>query len=223
MSDPSIYRVPGGLLDSILEDFDVPESLDDLRGLFRAWTLLAEDEALSGYFDDGPWYRSGGETFLATGRVLLSSGQERGLVGKAACAIGPPPSEQIALWRERAEQLCRLGVRVPRFFGTAKGIAYMDALDSPLPKAPERLLLRQVHQIGEVAAALDLARFAPVDFPRDLMLKQDDVFYVDFGSDLGGSGVAETEMARRQLASYLAPSQLDAGMSAYMSMLARGK
>lgn len=137
--------------------------------------------------DLGDWHRGGAETYVAAGRLYLEGDQTQDVIGKAFVGTGLLPERQQMRWEERRYLLRELGVSVPLLIAQYPALSIEQFIPDPFPFANE-LSPDLAFQAGRIAGALAASHFWPVSMLRDLRVSEGRVYYVDFGSDLGGQG-----------------------------------
>ncbi len=187
-----IITLPDGLAVSLAKEIDTSsaESADEvLRQCLIKIHVLAETERLIGYTDVQGWRRGGAETFIAIAE-LSTSEMTRRFIGKALISFVSRPSELVDIWMRRRQLLESKGVRAPKVYAALNGTLYEEYIDHPLPNIGN-LPTYLTADLARMVAALDHLGFRPLDFLRDVRVREDQIYYVDFGSDLGDAdGVA---------------------------------
>lgn len=209
-----IRSLPCGLAESLALEAGLEATADNVEARLRAIGVALPNERIVRYRDLVPWRRAGGETFQAVGELEIDGKGARRCVAKALVSFAMAPEQQVKVWSERRTLLQSKGVRVPHVFSEDKGTVYEefidDALDDVRPFGEA-----VIRSLGSVAGVLDGLRFAPLAFLGDLRVRGDDVYYVDFGADLGGPGQSESRRAWNELAASLGAEELAIAKAAY--------
>ena len=138
------------------------------------------------------WHRGGAETYVYTFAVLQSIRVQKCIL-KAMVAATPttPPERQLEKWLTRRHRLAEFGVMVPRLFGAGDGVLLeefieTDAIEQLRSDATERTSSPSIQdRLESLCALVYQAGFRPVCILPNLRLANDELFWIDFGSDLG--------------------------------------
>ena len=156
--------------------------------------LLSASNQLVGFSDRTPWIRGGAETYIARFSLHVADSvgcSDVNLIAKAIVKWGAPPEVVAQDWQRREARLQAFGVPTAAILAVVSGVVVQPEIPLSLveqvalsdPPRRQRIARRLAH----VAAAIDLAGFAPVSLVPDLRLRHDDApVVVDFGEDLGG-------------------------------------
>jgi hypothetical protein len=174
--------------------------------------VLEEGQTLVGFRDICEWRQGGGETYIADSIVEVDGGPVWHIIGKALFSLATPPEKQLLDWMRRREKLKRCGIRVPTLFSASDGLICEEFIAFPLS---EELLSLVSRELGLIAARLDAAGFVTINFVADMRYQDGNLFYVDFGSDLGEPGEEPTKAAKTVLGKLLPPDIIAVSMSAY--------
>jgi hypothetical protein len=206
-AESPIFRLDSAASASLMEL--VPCALPELTSLQSALQcvgVLPLDEKLASYEDVSNWRRGGAETYVSDFRVAISS--DSGLrnlhvIAKAIVKWATPPERVLQVWLHRQRRLEEFGATVAQIFGSAAGIIYQkfipfafaDWFRSVDPSSRGQWMYR----LKELAARVDAAGFAPVEFVNNLRTDGVRLFIVDVGADLGGFQNQETGSATCEL------------------------
>ncbi|MGQ0777099.1 MAG: hypothetical protein ACT4NY_22240 [Pseudonocardiales bacterium] len=137
------------------------------------------------------WYRSGAETYSLRFSVSNQSCQ-REFMMKACVAYagGTPLNDIFASWLSRRSILEDIGVSTPRLHVAGNAVLVEEYIHQSLVDALTSGERREaiLRAIGRTAGLLVSAGFVPLS-ACDWRSHGDDVVLVDFGQDLGPSGV----------------------------------
>jgi hypothetical protein len=133
------------------------------------------------------WYRAGSETYVY---VFSVAGPEieSTFIAKALIAPlpGTPPERQVERWLRRRTQLMEGAIKVPELLGVGKGLLVERFIDFSLEEAASRVECVVEKYIELVERVID-AGFTPTDFIHNIRTDGEDLYWIDFGEDLGGS------------------------------------
>jgi hypothetical protein len=140
--------------------------------------------------DTEDWRRGGAETYIARGDLIFRDGTETSVIGKAFVGWGSLPEVQQERWEQRRAELRDAGVPVPKLYARYPGLSIEQFIPDELDIAGE-LEAGHAFQLGKLARVLSDRNYHPISFGRDLRLSAGIVVFVDFGSDLGGTGQSD--------------------------------
>lgn len=136
------------------------------------------------------WFRSGSETYLLQ-FAFRSAGASKDLIVKACIPpIGPRmPQQVLESWIVRRQLLAGCGVATPTLYGWGNGALVEDFVPLTareyLVERPDRIR-HMLTSACRIVAALLHCGFCPVSSAfDDLRTDSNELFFVDFGSDLG--------------------------------------
>jgi hypothetical protein len=212
-----ITSLPDGLALSLTKEFRVPLEAESLRYCLRKIHVLEEEEEATAYNDVQGWVRGGAETFIAIADVYV--GQEiRTFVGKALVSFAMTPSDRLDVWLTRRQLLSSKGILTPKVFSAINGTFYEDFISDSLPNA-DRLSNTLLMDLGRMAAVLDYLGFRPLNFIRDVRVKDGHAYYIDFGSDLGGPESRQEYYAIKEVKRRVSDVQFQSVEQAYFATM----
>lgn len=159
--------------------------------------ILQQGEKLAGLSDCTAWRQGGAETYIADSIVQVESNQneDRHVIAKALFSLGSPPEIQLKSWMKRRKILTGLNIRVPHLYSASDGAIYEEFIESELD--PDCFTMQNlIRELAQIAATLDDCGFMTLHFLSDLRRRNDQLFYIDFGFDLGDPGETVTDRAR---------------------------
>jgi len=143
---------------------------------------------------DQNWERGGTETYLFKFSIKLKDGKESSYLLKACVAYAPNSNLEKILcdWIARRQLISNHGIKTPKLFAYGNGVILeeyipyrlKDILQSSQNPPPKIL-----KELAFLAGVLSKLKFDPIDIFSDLRSHGDDVIVIDFGQDLGPSGV----------------------------------
>jgi hypothetical protein len=166
------------------------------NGLMRR-NILQQDEKLAELSDCTAWHQGGAETYIADSIVKVESKQSesRHVIAKALFSFGTQPEIQLRSWMKRRKIIAELNIRVPYLYSAANGTIYEEFIESELD--PDCFTTQNLlRDLAQIAASIDHAGFTTLNFLSDLRRRNDKLFYIDFGFDLGDPGETTTDRAR---------------------------
>jgi hypothetical protein len=143
------------------------------------------------------WYRSGAETYSYVFSVN-SADIKTDLILKACLAFSPVGTldEILSSWIQRRDLLRNGGAETPTLFAWGSGVILEEhiryELCEVLKRADENLRESILIRLIETAGCIASAGFAPINAFSDMRSRGSDVVMVDFGEDLGASGVCSS-------------------------------
>ncbi|MCX5708146.1 MAG: hypothetical protein NTY14_04110, partial [Candidatus Omnitrophica bacterium] len=178
-----------------------------LRGL----KIIRENERLLLSEEVFDWRRGGAETFLASVRIVLENdkGQQYSRQFLAKAVIKMFPDKVAQEWLKRKEILDRLGIKTQEVFAhqQGEGVLYVSWLPftgmEAFSAATGEHKTDLIKKLASIAARLDVAGFAARDFLHDLVSDGDELYYMDFGSDLGEPSWQQTITSKEKLLTFL--------------------
>lgn len=176
---------PEGLFGGLMSELRRNEAqlVDHVK---KSWRLH-DVESLQ---DLGKWRRGGAETYIAEANVCCSDGAEIKVIAKAFVGTGLKPTDQQERWLARRTILSSKGIKVPRLYAEYPGMIVEEFVDHD-PHAIETMEI--AFQLGQIASVMLAERFHPVGMIGDTRFDEGRVYYIDFGSDLGGTGQSDDD------------------------------
>lgn len=164
-----------------------------LANSLRLLGIISDCESIIHYRELGGWERGGAETYVATAEVLVrtSRSKARGVtfVAKAISTFGMEVEEVASVWIFRRSELARY-IMVPRLFSYHNGVIYEEFIPHTVAGFWEESKAKRngaIKDLAQVASALDILGFHPVSIVPNLRVKNDRMYWVDFGADLGSA------------------------------------
>lgn len=150
--------------------------------------VLGEGEELFAYSEIFDWRIGGAESYVAAADVKVSRDDEiisRPFVSKAIVSFCIDIT--IKNMVKRKDILENASVKVPHFYSVGEGCINQQYLPFTVYETIKNRTLNDsmIDQLISIAAAVDKQGFLTMDYVSDLMTDMEDVYYVDFGSDLG--------------------------------------
>lgn len=177
-----------GELKQIAGEQDIVASLTRLG-------MVTSDETLVDLTITRDWYRSGAETYGLCFAVETGLKGTRNYFMKACVAYsgGVPLAEILDQWLGRRDTLNDLGVQTPMLYAKGSALLVEEYIALTIWQALKKTQNRMevLASIGWTAAKLVNAGFAPMS-THDWRSRGRDVVIVDFGQDLGPSGMTLT-------------------------------
>ncbi|MEJ7610476.1 MAG: hypothetical protein WKF88_04785 [Ferruginibacter sp.] len=199
-----IKTVDKGLAESLLKEYKT----EDLVFCLQQIGVINTEEILISYNDLTPWQRGGAETYNATANIKLQSSEIK-LIAKALISMATPPDRQLADWNRRRTAIKALGIATPDLFSSGNGAIYEAYIAEDFDIASATLPNQILEQLGFIAGKLDKSGFATIAFSRDLRHQDNQLYYVDFGSDLGEASNQPTTTAWLHLQAKLTNNQVE--------------
>src|SRR5262249_43409001 len=143
------------------------------------------------------WHRSGAETYAYIFDVTSASVETR-LILKACVAFSPSATIDQILenWIQRRTLLRNAGVETPVLYAWGIGEILEEYIpfevSEVLKQANEALRESMLIRLAEAAGCIANAGFAPVDTFSDMRSRGSDIVMIDFGEDLGPSGISSS-------------------------------
>ena len=219
MSGKKILLNRDGLSSDFLRLGCGDSSLERLEtGLVKANLMKAGDE-LRSFEDVTHWRRGGAETFIATSVLVTTSGERHHVIGKAFASFASP-ERACTSWLRRRLLLEELGIRVPRLYSVFSGIIFEEFIEAEL-HIDDCSLGQLIEDIALTAVLLDHGGFEPLCFLKDLRMRAQTVYYVDFGSDLGEPEGTLKDCAKIEIQNALLEPQRSECLSYYNSYFKR--
>jgi hypothetical protein len=178
---------------------------NNLEFCLKQIKVLNDSENLISYSDITPWQRGGGETYISVG-VATTSDKEIKFIAKALVSMATQPDQQLKNWNSRREFINKIGIKTPILFSSSNGTIYEEFIDDDFEFTNE-LSDAILKQLVTIAKTLDTSGFTTIAFSRDLRIKNNTLYYVDFGSDLGEPSENVSKSAFNHLQSKLSDSQ----------------
>lgn len=165
--------------------------------------IIVDTPGVSLSSKDYPWVRSGGESYLFVPR-LQSTDPSRGLKEKKIAVkaiVTMFPHLKIEDMIKRYKILQDEGINVAQIYAVSKGCLIQDFIpyEAEVLFKPENKSSTLLKKIAKVAAKLDRRGFTTLHFIHDMRTDLKDVFYSDFGFDLGHPGNKPTDAAFKKL------------------------
>ena len=143
------------------------------------------------------WYRSGAETYSYVFSVN-SAGSATDLILKACVAFSPVSTldQILQSWIQRRSLLRDGGAETPTLYSWGFGEILEEhipyELCEVLQKADDGLRESILIRLVEAAGCIASAGFAPINAFSDMRSRGSDVVIIDFGEDLGASGICSS-------------------------------
>lgn len=153
-----------------------------LRHINYTWSI----EGVSAFNDIEEWHRGGVETYVCRGQMKTESGHLVDVIAKAFVGTGLLPQNQQNRWEERRRLLSN-SVETPKVYALYPAMTIEAFIDRPFPNKGN-ITPALAFQAGKIAKTLSNLGFSPISMLSDLRVKDDVLYYVDFGSDLGEKG-----------------------------------
>ena len=142
----------------------------------RSKNIVSDNETLSSYRDLMPWKRTGSETYCSTFEFSTEK-QTKQINIKAFVTISPEKS--LLDWSRRRNFLMRNGITVSNWYHQSGACIIEDFY----PNTFEFYDFEKILTIGYI---LDQLGFSTLKFSDDIRGdKSGELFYIDFGFDLG--------------------------------------
>ena len=205
---------PEGLSSEFLRTGEGATDWARIEDGLRRENILQSSETMTAFEDVEPWHRGGAETFIADAMVGVSPGSSgRRVIAKALVSFATDLDTKLRVWLRRRSLLSGIGIPVPFLFNGRNATVFEEFIDEPfrLTDSDSDIL----DQVGKIGAQLDFNGFTTLSFLSDLRVKDQLVYYVDFGTDLGEPSGARTESARLTLVKSIPASQIDSCLRAY--------
>ncbi len=183
---------------------------EKVQQFVREQGFVGSSETLVAYEEISQWSRAGGETYQAVSRIQTTRGVKY-VVGKS---VTSSDNERGNSMLSRRTILQEAGVSIPELFHTEmskdgqRAVTFferffpgkedlLDIVGSTKKSLPEGAL----KEIGRTGAILDQKGFHPLNYIREFIFDKDSqqVYMVDFGSDLGGPGEEPTTTSLRTI------------------------
>lgn len=202
MADSKLSLLPKGFSYEIISCVVKERRFEEIEKWLRKYGVLSNEERLESYEDVTQWSRKGAESYVSDARIITSNGRKVHFIVKAIVGM-LPIDERICELIERRKLLRSLGIPIPELFGINCGAVIEAFIPKDLLSQRGVLPLIAKLKIARIAAILDCARFSVLNFLSDLRCSEDllDVFYVDFGFDLGMPGLQLQTHALKQIES----------------------
>jgi hypothetical protein len=143
------------------------------------------------------WHRSGAETYSYVFSVN-SAGDETDFILKACVAFSPVSTldQILQSWIQKRSLLRDAGIGTPTLYAWGFGEILEEyipyELCEVLKEAGDDLRESMLICLVEAAGCIASAGFAPIDAFSDMRSRGSDVVIIDFGEDLGASGVCSS-------------------------------
>jgi len=197
-----VVTIDNGLAESLQKEFKTK----DLTICLNKIGVLDNDESLTSYTDLTKWLRGGAETYIAISSVTTNKGLKK-FIAKALISIASQPDKQLEGWMKRRKIIESLNIRTPKLFSALNGVIYEQFIDEPLIINPT-VTRGVIEQLVFIASQLDSIGFTTLSFINDIRISSDDLYYVDFGSDLGEPSYTSGDCATKYLLSKLDSEQI---------------
>jgi hypothetical protein len=159
--------------------------------------LLKTDEKLISYEDDLEWRRGGAETYISTGKFQTDKARSIHFIAKSYITMGMKPSERCQILLDRRKQISQIGIKTPELYGYDKGTIYEEFIPYSVDEEIDKLNDQGIKEVIKIGALLDKLGYQCLQFSSDLRFSKDgsEVYYTDFGSDLGEPNVKNTSIS----------------------------
>lgn len=215
MRDKSLRYLHDGLYESWKKELKLGDGLAELTKGMRKLGILSKQEHLNSYEETLAWQRGGAETYVAVASYE-SNLSKTTFIAKALVSIGVRPEVQLKKWIENRALLENSGILVPKLLGTDPGTIYEEYIENDF----------FVHQIdneevlyylGFLASKLDALCFHTIEFERDLRVRGKEIYYTDFGQDLGSTSLTPSNNAVTRLKRILPKGKYDVATLGFAS------
>lgn len=183
--------------------------------------VIPFESLLLEYVDEEQWFRSGSETYLAraSAKYLLPQDHENTItvpfVLKAL--VGLFPSAQADKWRTRRNMLQQIGISVSNWFDLYDATIVepfypygKDSFNNPA----------YLPDLVRIASLLDSHGYRTLSFLSDLRSNGEQLFYIDFGFDLGEPDTNITsDNAKRTLQEFCQKNHLEFPDRLYLDVM----
>lgn len=181
----------GSFTEGLVEKIEGDSLVERISIALRQLNVLEDGEELFAYSEIKDWQRGGDESFYAAADVKVSRDDEvisRPFVSKAIISMCIDIT--IKNMVKRKDILEKAGVKVPHFYSVGNGCINQQYLPFTVYETIKegRMTDGMLDQLIDIAAAVDKVGFLTMNYVSDLMTDMEDVYYVDFGSDLGEPG-----------------------------------
>lgn len=146
--------------------------------------IIQSSQKIVYYEDIEPWHKGGSETYIAECKIKFKEGNELHIIAKALISLATESDRLTKTWLNRRDILKNYGIRVPKLFATNEGVLFEEFIDNKFEL--ENLKSKNIiNEVGKYAAILDFHGFITLSFLSDLRIKNNKLYFVDFGFDLG--------------------------------------
>lgn len=156
---------------------------NDLNFCLKIIGVLKQNEYIISYSDITNWERGGAETYNATATVKTNNNKHK-FIAKALISMATKPEQKLIDWVTRRQLISSLGIKTPILYSASNGIVYEEFIDYEFVISDE-LNTNILKQVAFIGAVLDKNGFTAISFDRDIRVMNNELYYVDFGSDLG--------------------------------------
>ncbi|MBL7100515.1 MAG: hypothetical protein ISS23_01010 [Nanoarchaeota archaeon] len=193
---------------NFLEDLTRNEKGQNLESrlvsALKRLSLLEYSEKLVEYTEIYEWQKGGGETYIAAAMLGIEKGiesYERSFISKAVVTLSVDLTIKNML--RRKELLESEGVKAPKIYSVSEGCIYQELIPYSIDEAVKlgRFGDKLFDDLIFIASQVDKLGFVSLNFIGDLRTDLKDVYYTDFGFDLGepNPGVVSDEAYNRLL------------------------
>lgn len=194
----------GAFTVGMLRDFNLAadssvSEYDQLKLLMRQFGILGDSDDLASYHELQNWARGGSETFVASAEVSIVTKRgvtsRRRFIAKAMVPFGSSADVATKSWLARRDRLSA-HIKVPQLFGVCRAVIYEQLLPLSLADSMAESNWTDRNLASRLAAiclALEVCGFRPTDLIGNIWVERHDLYWVDFGEDLGGFQSFPTE------------------------------
>src|SRR3989338_1959426 len=178
--------LPKGVSYEIISCVSKEKQFAKIEKWLRKCGILSNEEGLESYEDVTQWSRKGAESYVSEAQIITTDGKKVHFIVKAIVGI-LPINARINELIERRKLLQSFGISIPKLFGINSGAMIEAFIPNDLLSQKGELPFKTKLQVARIASILDFAGFSVLNFLSDLRCSEDlfEVFYVDFGFDLG--------------------------------------
>jgi len=145
------------------------------------------------------WRRGGAETYVYTFQLIYRVANPKKLIAKAMVAWQAAlPAEQQARWQYKMNDFTALGLKVPQCFLSGKSLIIEEFIEHDIRSYYQQTELKEefVSAVTEYGLIVINSGFAPVNIIGNLRTDGKQIYWIDFGTDLGDRGIKQSSMER---------------------------
>ena len=185
---------PHGASREIHRDGYAISVLADIKEWLINKNIISSSDILLSYRDVKEWFKSGDETYLSSFYISYcrcEKVENKTIVLKAITTLNPEKS--LLDWYRRRKILRENFVPVSNWYWCNNGIIIEDYY-------PNDWSFYNLDTLKSIANVLDRLGFITTDFLRDIKCDEyGNLFYIDFGFDLGEPSFKETNTSKQTL------------------------
>lgn len=183
-----LIKNSGNFLESLIKNKEGNDLETRLISVLKDLKILKNQEELVEYDELYGWQRGGSETYIAAARLKIEKdgkSYEISFISKAIVTLSIDITIKNMLKRKKL--LEEKGVKTPEIYSISEGCIIQQYIPYSIKEAIkiERFDDNLFDEIISIASKIDKGGFESLDYIADLRTDLKNVYYTDFGFDLG--------------------------------------